>query len=56
MPGGIRETAEALRRAGYRAACLYGGRSTSVPITDPFRLTRVAMGPDTDLACALEDR
>jgi peptidoglycan/xylan/chitin deacetylase (PgdA/CDA1 family) len=45
---------EALARAGYRAACGYGGRPFSVPANDPYRLERVAMGPDTDLTTALE--
>jgi peptidoglycan/xylan/chitin deacetylase (PgdA/CDA1 family) len=39
-----------LGRAGYRAACLYGGGLQALPAADPFRLTRIAMGPDTDLA------
>ena len=43
---GVRET---LKRAGYRAACLYGGGPTSLPAADPYRLTRLAVGPDTDL-------
>ncbi|MBI1745701.1 MAG: polysaccharide deacetylase family protein [Acidobacteria bacterium] len=46
-------TRQALQRAGYRAACLYGGGANLVPIADPFRLDRLAMGPDTDLASAL---
>ncbi len=45
---------EALARAGYRAACRYGGRPFSVPASDPYRLERVAMGPDTDLTRELE--
>jgi peptidoglycan/xylan/chitin deacetylase (PgdA/CDA1 family) len=47
-------TADALRRTGYRAACLYGGGPNRVPLTDAYRLTRLAMGPDTDLGAALE--
>jgi peptidoglycan/xylan/chitin deacetylase (PgdA/CDA1 family) len=39
----------ALERAGYRAACLYGGGPVDLAGADPFRLERVAMGPDTDL-------
>jgi peptidoglycan/xylan/chitin deacetylase (PgdA/CDA1 family) len=39
----------ALRRAGYRAACLYKGGPLLVPTPDRFRLTRIAVGPDTDL-------
>lgn len=43
----------ALEQSGYRAACLYGGGPVRVPVVDPFRLARVAMGPDTDLAAVL---
>ena len=42
-----------LQRTGYRAACLYGGGPISLPAADPYRLARVAMGPDTDLRAAL---
>ena len=48
-------TAAALRQAGYRAACLYKGGPTRLPVADPYRLTRLAMGPDTDLGAALGD-
>jgi peptidoglycan/xylan/chitin deacetylase (PgdA/CDA1 family) len=44
------EVTSLLRRAGYRAACLYGGGPQAVPAVKPFRLARIAMGPDTDLA------
>jgi peptidoglycan/xylan/chitin deacetylase (PgdA/CDA1 family) len=44
-----------LKQADYQAACLYGGGPNRVPITDPYRLTRLAMGPDTDLRAALTD-
>ena len=44
---------QALKRAGYRAACLYGGALNRLPIADPYRLPRLAMGPDTDLKAAL---
>jgi hypothetical protein len=47
------QTARALRRAAYRAACLYGGGPNPVPPADPYRLARLAMGPDTDLRAAL---
>jgi peptidoglycan/xylan/chitin deacetylase (PgdA/CDA1 family) len=47
-------TAEALKRAGYRAACLYGGGPNPLPVADSYRLTRLAMGPDTDLKRELE--
>ncbi len=44
----------ALVRSGYRGACGYGGAPFSLPANDPYRLERLAMGPDTDLATALE--
>lgn len=44
---------KALERAGYLAACLYGGGPNPLPIADPYRLARLAMGPDTDLQAAL---
>lgn len=43
-----------LQRAGYRAACLYGGGLNPWPVADRYRLNRVAMGPDTDLQAELE--
>ena len=46
-------TTELLRKTGYKAACLYGGGPVPWPAPDPYRLTRLAMGPDTDLAKAL---
>jgi peptidoglycan/xylan/chitin deacetylase (PgdA/CDA1 family) len=46
-------TGQALSRVGYRAACLYKGGPNPLPITNPYRLTRLAMGPDTDLRAAL---
>lgn len=45
---------KALQRAGYKAACLYGGGPNPLPIANPYRLARLAMGPDTDLKAALE--
>lgn len=44
----------ALARAGYRGACGYGGAPFSLPAKDPYRLERLAMGPDTDLATSLD--
>jgi len=44
---------DALRRAGYWAACLYGDGPNFSPIADPYRLERVAMGPDADLHAEL---
>jgi peptidoglycan/xylan/chitin deacetylase (PgdA/CDA1 family) len=49
-----RSTGKALERAGYRAACLYKGGPNPLPVAEPYRLTRLAMGPDTDLQVALE--
>lgn len=53
-PGAL---APALCRAEYHAAFLYGDRDTYVPETppvrDPFRIDRIAMGPDTDLEAVL---
>ena len=49
-----RSTGRALERAGYRAACLYKGGPNPLPIVNPYRLTRLAMGPDTDLQVVLE--
>lgn len=48
------ELRQALARTGYRAAFGYGGGPFSIPATDPYRLERLAMGPDTDLTTALE--
>jgi peptidoglycan/xylan/chitin deacetylase (PgdA/CDA1 family) len=41
------ELAQVLKRAGYRAACLYGGGAIRLPASDPYRLSRIAMGPDS---------
>ncbi len=49
----LRRVQETLKRAGYRAACLYGGGPIGLPATDPYRLTRLAVGPDTDLQAEL---
>jgi len=46
-------TTAALKRAGYRAACLFGGGPNPVPVADSYRLMRLAMGPDTDLRSLL---
>lgn len=37
-----------LKKAGYRAACLYGGGAVTLPGADRWRLERLAMGPDSD--------
>jgi peptidoglycan/xylan/chitin deacetylase (PgdA/CDA1 family) len=49
-PEGVRQ---AMRRSGYRAACLYGGGPQRLPLGDCYRCERVAMGPDTDLQAEL---
>ena len=46
-------TTELLRKTGYASACLYGGGPIRLPARDPFRLPRLAMGPETDLDAAL---
>ena len=43
-----------LKQAGYQAAFLYGGGAFPWPAADPYRLPRLAMGPDTDLAALLK--
>ena len=49
-------TRSMLERAGYRAACLYGGGPHRVPVADTYRLDRVAVGPDTDLPRCVANR
>ena len=51
----LRKVRETLKRAGYRAACLYGGGPIRLPAADPYRLTRLAVGPDTDLQAELRE-
>ncbi|HYP20975.1 MAG TPA: polysaccharide deacetylase family protein [Chloroflexia bacterium] len=46
-------TRRALAEAGYKAACLYGGGPNRLPTSNPYRLARLAMGPDTDLHALL---
>ena len=46
--------APALERAGYRAAFTYQGNPIRLPLAEPYRVERVAMGPDTDLTEILE--
>jgi peptidoglycan/xylan/chitin deacetylase (PgdA/CDA1 family) len=48
-----RELRGELERAGYHAACLYRGGPITMPVADPYRLPRLAMGPDTNLEAAL---
>ena len=51
----LRKVRETLARAGYRAAYLYGGGPVRLPAADPYRLTRLAVGPDTDLQAELQE-
>jgi peptidoglycan/xylan/chitin deacetylase (PgdA/CDA1 family) len=46
----------ALRRVGYRAACLDGGGPVGLPGADPYQLAHVAIGPDSALAAELDQR
>jgi peptidoglycan/xylan/chitin deacetylase (PgdA/CDA1 family) len=47
----------ALSESGYRTAFLYGDNERYVPeclpISEPYRIDRIAMGPDTDLSVVL---
>jgi peptidoglycan/xylan/chitin deacetylase (PgdA/CDA1 family) len=38
-----------LKKAGYKAGCLYGGGAVQIPGANRYRLERLAMGPDSDL-------
>ena len=44
----------ALNASGYTAAFLYGGGPITPGVDDPYRLSRLAIGPDSDLAGMLE--
>lgn len=44
-----RATVKALAEAGYRYAFLYSGGAQSFPVSDPYRIARIPMGPDTEL-------
>jgi len=46
----------AMAKAGYQAGCLYKGGVVKLPTKTPYRLSRLAMGSDTDLAQMLEAR
>jgi peptidoglycan/xylan/chitin deacetylase (PgdA/CDA1 family) len=48
------ELREAFVSMGYRAAFGYGGGPFSAPAPDPYRLERLAIGPDTDLRAAFD--
>lgn len=51
--GGDPRLMQRVREAGYVAAFLYNGPAVTLPITDPLRIPRLAMGPDTDFAQVL---
>jgi peptidoglycan/xylan/chitin deacetylase (PgdA/CDA1 family) len=54
--GDRRAIATCLKEAGYQAACLYSSRGRQVvqaPVRARYFLSRLPMGPDTDLAEAL---
>jgi peptidoglycan/xylan/chitin deacetylase (PgdA/CDA1 family) len=42
-----------LEKHGYRAACLYKGGEMTLPAANRFRLTRIALGADSDIASIL---
>ncbi len=48
-----RSVTKRLKQVGYQAAFLYGGGPCTWPAADPYRLPRLPMGPDTDLAALL---
>jgi peptidoglycan/xylan/chitin deacetylase (PgdA/CDA1 family) len=47
------EPGDVLASCGYQVAFLYGGGPVRLPVPDPFRVQRIAMGPDTDLRAKL---
>jgi peptidoglycan/xylan/chitin deacetylase (PgdA/CDA1 family) len=51
--GGAGDVRAALAESGYRAAFGYGGGPFELGRADPYRLARIAMGPDTDLRAEL---
>jgi peptidoglycan/xylan/chitin deacetylase (PgdA/CDA1 family) len=46
---------DVMLRVGYRAGCLYKGGPNRLPVSDPYRLTRLAIGPDSDVRAMLGD-
>jgi len=48
--------AVAMGDLGYEAAFVYPGNIVELPLKDRFKIERVAMGPDTDLAGVLQGR
>ena len=41
-----------MRSVGYAAGFLYNGPVVTLPVSEPMRIPRLAMGPDTDLSVA----
>jgi peptidoglycan/xylan/chitin deacetylase (PgdA/CDA1 family) len=52
LDSGVMENA--LMRAGYKAAFLYGGRITKLPLHNIFQLERLAIGSDTNFKTIME--
>ena len=50
---GPEKTHSLAARAGYRAAFLYRGSPVRMPVVDPYRIERIAMGPNTNLLAEL---
>jgi len=48
--GNWHDIEQTLEKVGYQAACLYGGGLATFPGAARYRLPRLAMGADTDLA------
>lgn len=48
------QTESIMMEAGYKAAFLYGGGPVDLSVAQRYTLTRVPVGPDTDLCFALE--
>lgn len=46
----VEATEGAMKRAGYQLSFLYKGGVFDVPTDTPYRVTRVPMGPDTNLS------
>jgi len=51
--GNSKAVGQMVKKAGYQAAFLYGNGPLEFPVANPFRLPRLAMGPDTDLRSLL---
>ena len=47
------EVEKVLSEQGFKAAFLYGGPSVKFPLSSPFNLSRIPVGPDTDFRIVL---